>query len=119
VEGIHLDLQVDTWPVSINVAMPAGLLVNELLTNSLKHAFEGREGGTISLRSLVDDEGCRLTISDDGVGLPDGAQWPRKGELSGMFVQSLRQNARAAVDFQSRPGEGVRVTVIFKRDDAT
>jgi len=118
VEGIHLDLQVDTWPVSINVAMPAGLLVNEILTNSLKHAFEGRDGGTISLQSLVDDKGCRLTISDDGVGLPEGAQWPRKGELGAMFVQSLRQNARAGFDFQSTPGEGVRVTVIFTRDNA-
>lgn len=46
VEGIHLDMQVDTWPVSINVAMPTGLVVNELLTNALKHAFAGREGGT-------------------------------------------------------------------------
>jgi two-component sensor histidine kinase len=118
VEGIHLDLQVDTWPVSINVAMPAGLLVNELLTNSLKHAFKGREGGTISLRCLIDEEGCRLSISDDGVGLPKDAQWPRTGELSGMFVQSLRQNARARLEVQSRPGEGLRVTVIFTRDDA-
>jgi two-component sensor histidine kinase len=118
VEGIHLDLQVDTWPVSINVAMPAGLLVNELLTNSFKHAFEGRDGGTISLRSLVDDGGCRLIVSDDGVGLPDGVEWPRKGQLSGMFVQSLRQNAHAHVDLQSAPGEGVRVTVLFTRDDA-
>ena len=43
VEGIHLNLQVDTWPVSLDVAMPAGLVVNELLTNALKHAFAGRE----------------------------------------------------------------------------
>jgi two-component sensor histidine kinase len=117
-EGIQLDLRVDSWPVSINVAMPAGLLVNELLTNSLKHAFEGREGGTLSLRSLVNEAGFRLSIGDDGVGLPEGAEWPAKGRLSGMFVQSLRQNARARVDFQSTPGEGVSVTVIFARDDA-
>ena len=44
VEGIHLDLQVDAWPVSIDVAMPAGLVVNELMTNAFKHAFQGREG---------------------------------------------------------------------------
>ena len=55
VEGIRLDLKVDTWPVSINVAMPAGLVVNELLTNALKHAFAGRDGGTITLHSLVDE----------------------------------------------------------------
>ena len=49
VEGIRLDLKVDTWPVSINVAMPTGLVVNELMTNALKHAFVGRDGGTITV----------------------------------------------------------------------
>jgi len=39
VEGIRLALKVDTWPVSINAAMPASLVVNELMTNALKHAF--------------------------------------------------------------------------------
>lgn len=47
-EGVRLDLKVDTWPVSINVAMPTGLVVNEVMTNSLKHAFNDRDGGTIS-----------------------------------------------------------------------
>ena len=44
VEGIRLDLKVDHAPASINVAMPAGLLVNELLTNAFKYAFAGRGG---------------------------------------------------------------------------
>jgi two-component sensor histidine kinase len=42
VDGIRLDLKVDHAPVSINVAMPVGLLVNELLTNAFKYAFGGR-----------------------------------------------------------------------------
>ncbi len=79
VEGIRLDLKVDTWPVSINVAMPTGLVVNEVLTNALKHAFVGREGGTITLHSLVDETGCRILIADDGVGLPEGMLWPTTG----------------------------------------
>ncbi len=58
IEGIRLNLQVDAYPVSVNVAMPTGLLVNELLTNSLKHAFVGRDSGTITLRSLSDGNGC-------------------------------------------------------------
>jgi PAS domain S-box-containing protein len=118
VEGIHLDLQVDTWPVSVNVAMPTGLAVNELLTNALKHAFQGREGGTITLRSLVDNDGCRVSVADDGVGLPKGVEWPQKGKLSSLIVQSLRQNARARVDLVSTPGKGVQVTIFFARDDA-
>lgn len=115
VEGIRLDLKVDAWPVSINVAMPAGLVVNELLTNALKHAFSGREGGTITLHSLVDDTGCRVIVADDGVGLKEGAVWPQPGKMSALIVQSLRQNARARIDVASTPGKGLRVTMLFAR----
>jgi PAS domain S-box-containing protein len=115
VEGIRLDLKVDSYPVSVNVAMPTGLVVNELLTNSLKHAFAGRDGGTITLHSLSDGDGCRITVADDGVGLPDTAKWPRRGKLSAMIVQSLRQNAKASFDVASSPGQGVRVTIGFSR----
>jgi PAS domain S-box-containing protein len=119
VEGIHLDLQVDTWPVSINVAMPAGLLVNELLTNALKYAFDGRSGGTITLHSLVDTYGCHVMVSDDGVGLAPGVRWPEAGKLSAMIVRSLRENAKARVDVESMSGKGMCVTVFFARADAT
>jgi two-component sensor histidine kinase len=117
-EGIHLDLQVDTWPVSINVAMPAGLVVNELLTNALKHAFQGRDGGVIQLHSLIDPMGCRVIVADDGVGLPAGESWPAPGKMSALFVRSLRQNAKADIVVTSEPGKGVRVEILFSRADA-
>jgi two-component sensor histidine kinase len=119
VEGIRLDLKIDTWPVSINVAMPTGLVVNELLMNALKHGFKGRNGGTITLHSLVDDKGCQVVIADDGVGLPEGVKWPQPGKLSSLIVQSLRENAKAAVDVKSDPGRGVRVTITFTREAAS
>ena len=113
-EGIRLDLKVDTFPVSVNVAMPAGLVVNEVLTNTLKHGFQGRGGGTITLHSTASGEGCRVLIADDGVGLPDGVEWPRKGSLSAMIVRSLRENAKAGLAVESGPG-GTRVTITFTR----
>lgn len=119
VEGIHLDLQVDTWPVSLDVAMPTGLVVNELLTNALKHAFVGREGGTIALKSLVDDTGCRITVSDDGIGLDPSVIWPRPGKLSALIVQSLRQNAGALLSIASSPGAGMKVEIFFARAAAS
>ncbi|WP_284314097.1 sensor histidine kinase [Labrys miyagiensis] len=118
VEGIRLDLKVDTWPVSINVAMPTGLVVNELLMNALKHGFKGREGGTITLHSLVDATGCRVVIADDGLGLSEGEEWPKRGKLSYLILQSLRENAKAKVEVQSRPGGGMRVTISFARHAA-
>ena len=111
VEGIHLDLQLDTWLVSLDVAMPTGLVVNELMTNALKHAFHGRDGGTITLHSAADGEVCRVLIADDGVGLPAGATWPHPGKLSAMIVRSLMTNAKATLDVQSAPGQGMRVKI--------
>jgi len=115
VEGVRLDLKVDSYPVSLNVAMPTGLVVNELLTNALKHAFKGRDGGTITLQSLADDKGCRVVIADDGVGLPEGASWPQRGKLGALIAQSLRDNAKARLEVTSSPGAGMRVNILFTR----
>lgn len=118
VEGIRLDMKVDTYPVSINVAMPTGLVVNELLTNALKHAFQGREGGTITLHSIVDGDGCRIVVADDGIGLPEGETWPKRGKLGALIARSLTENAKAEFEVNSSAGEGTRVTIVFKRSAA-
>jgi two-component sensor histidine kinase len=117
-EGIRLDLKVDVYPVSVNVAMPTGLVVNELLTNALKHAFVGRPSGTITLHSLTDADGCRIIIADDGIGLPEGVTWPKRGKLGSAIVQSLQENAKARLEIDSSPEGGLRVTIVFKRSDA-
>jgi len=114
-EGITLDTKLASYPLSINVAMPCGLVVNELLTNSLKHAFVGRDGGTITLRSETDGDGCRVLVADDGVGLPKGETWPKHGKLGALIVQSLRDNANAEIEVKSDPGSGTAVTIIFKK----
>ncbi len=119
VQGIHLDLQVDTWLVSLDVAMPTGLVVNELLTNALKHAFVGRDGGSITLHSRTDPTGgCRVLVADDGVGLPQGSTWPKPGKLSALIVRSLLQNAQARMNVDSAPGQGMQVEICFQCADA-
>jgi two-component sensor histidine kinase len=115
VEGIRLNLKVDTYPVSIDVAMPTGLVVNELLTNALKHAFTGRDGGTVTLHSTVSGDGCRVIIADDGVGIPAGETWPKPGKLGALIARSLTENAKAQFDVRSSSSEGTTVTIVFKR----
>jgi two-component sensor histidine kinase len=118
VEGIRLDTRIDTWPVSVDVAMPAGLVVNEVLTNALKHAFVGRDQGVIKLHSLIDDVGCHITVADNGIGLPVDMGWPRPGTLSALMVKSLQQNASAKLSVKSTPDKGVTVVISFARSDA-
>jgi two-component sensor histidine kinase len=118
-EGIRLALKADAWPVSVNVAMPTGLVVNELITNALKYAFQGREGGTITLNCLVDEVGCRVEVADDGVGLPAGTTWPLPGKLSALIVTTLRENAHAQLHVDSQPGRGMSVIIRFTRAAAS
>jgi two-component sensor histidine kinase len=110
-EAVRLNMQVDACPMSINIAMPVGLIVNEAMTNALKHAFEDRAGGTVTLACRRTDAGCDVTVEDDGVGLPPGTEWPSPGKLGTLVVQSLRENARAELRVWSEPGEGTRVTI--------
>jgi PAS domain S-box-containing protein len=115
VDGIHLDLATDSWLVSPNVAMPIGLAVNELMTNALKHAFVGREAGTVRLECVASDSEHRVSVSDDGAGMPAGVTWPQPGKMGSMIAHSLEQNAGGRVEVASAPGEGVRVTIRFPR----
>lgn len=70
IEGVRLELGVDVWPFSINIAMLTGLVVNEFMTNALKHSFVGRDKSVISLSSSVNDEDYRVIVSDDGSDCP-------------------------------------------------
>jgi PAS domain S-box-containing protein len=114
-EGIRLDLKVDAYMVSVNTALPAGLVVNELMMNALKHAFGDRDDGTITLHCLTDHKGCRVVVADDGSGFPEGVKWPQPGKLSAHIVQSLRDNAKASIEIDSTPESGTRVTINFTK----
>ena len=76
-------------------------------------------GGTITLHSIVNGDGCRVVVADDGVGLPDGETWPKPGgKLGALIARSLTENAKAQFDVSSSAGEGTKVTIAFKRSAA-
>jgi len=113
-DGIRLDLKVDHAPVSLNIALPVGLVVNELLTNSFKYAFGGRGTGVISVECLRKGEKrYRIVVADDGAGLPEGVTWPVPGKIGALIVQTLRENAKTDLNVESAPDKGVRVTISF------
>jgi PAS domain S-box-containing protein len=65
--------QVAEYPLPISTAVPVGLIANELLTNAFKHAFVNRKNGMIEVSLGASGNGkIALTVSDDGVGLPEG-----------------------------------------------
>jgi PAS domain S-box-containing protein len=113
-EAVQLDIKVNYAPVSVNVALPVGFLVNELLTNAFKYAFRGRGSGRIAVECLRDDDGrYRVAVADDGVGLAPGETWPRPDKLGSFVLQTLSENVELEREVISAPGEGLRVSLSF------
>jgi PAS domain S-box-containing protein len=71
---ISIDIELPSMKLPINAAIPCGLIVNELISNALKHAFPGDRRGRVGVAMKHEEENhVSLTVSDDGVGLPDEA----------------------------------------------
>ena len=85
---VQLKIEAEEVHLNINTAIPCGLIVNELVSNALKHGFpEGRKGQLqIELRRIPGD-GYVLGVTDDGVGFPEGLDF-RKTETLGMQIIS-------------------------------
>jgi len=112
--GIEIAVEVGYCPMSINVAMPAGLLVNEMLTNALKYAFVGRRDGKLKLICRLDGSRVTVVVSDDGVGLGEGQEWPSPRKLGALILQTLKENAKnVAFKVESIRGQGTWLTLAF------
>jgi PAS domain S-box-containing protein len=113
VPGVDLKLELDQVLVSIDTAVPCGLVVNELLSNALRHAFTGRDSGTIgvSLRTIAGS--CLvLEVADNGVGLPPGMDYHNSGTLGLQTIVGIVEHqlqGSIAVDGSA----GLRCTVEF------
>ena len=114
IPGVEIDIEVGYCPLSINVAMPSGLLVNEMLTNALKYAFAGRHGGHLKLICKQDDGRVNVIVSDDGVGLGENQEWPSPRKLGALILQTLKENAmNVAFRAESIRGQGTWFTLAF------
>jgi len=84
-------LNVDCEPIHIDVekAIPCGLIVNEIVTNSLKHAFAGKESGEIQVTARRIDGLIQIEVGDDGDGFPENADFEKKHGLGFKLIKSL------------------------------
>ena len=97
-------------------ATPCGLLVNELISNALKHAFAPGQSGEICVRLYPDtEEGFwRLSVSDNGVGLPAGYKETRKASLGLQLASELAMQMGGHMETSSLPAQGARFEVRFR-----
>jgi two-component sensor histidine kinase len=106
---VAIRLELSTLNVSIEKAIPIGLIVTELVTNSMRHAFEGRPGG--SIRASLSSEGGRATlvVSDDGVGLPPRFDWRASRSMGLRIIRTLADQLGGSVEIEGADGVTCRI----------
>jgi PAS domain S-box-containing protein len=101
---IRLDIDIGKIMVDINIAIPLGLIINELISNALKHAFPSGRKGTITITRLYDKEVLTLVIRDDGIGLPPDLDWKNPESLGLRLVNSLIDQLDGTIELGKEKG---------------
>ncbi|QCO18436.1 GAF domain-containing protein (plasmid) [Azospirillum brasilense] len=109
--AVRLETAMDDLQLDLDRAVPCGLIVNELVSNALKHAFPGGRGGVLGVVLAVDGRECRLTVRDDGVGLPGGYDPDRMDTLGFQLIADLVAQLHGSLEYN--PSTGTEFVVAF------
>lgn len=115
--GSRAQCRVDAEPVPISVqqAVPCGLIVSELVTNAVKHAFGKGEIGEVTVRAKARNAMVQLEVQDNGKGLPEDFDSGHSESLGMQLVTNLTRQLKGSV-VVSREG-GARFTVVFPMEE--
>jgi two-component sensor histidine kinase len=108
---IELAVDIDDVPLGIDAAVPCGLIVNELVSNSLKHAFSPEQEGRITIALNRRDNGdYALVVGDDGVGFPAGVDFRHTDSLGLQLVTALVDQLEGTIKLDARAGTRFEIT---------
>ncbi len=111
---ISLKVDAENIRLDINRAIPLGLIINELVTNALKHAFQDQQQGNITVSlSKTDNSYLVLKVSDDGSGMPPKVDFREAGTLGLQLVKDLSDQLRGTLNVRPVESSGTLVELTF------
>ncbi len=112
-ENISLDLKIEDISFGIKTAIPCGLILNELFSNSLKYAFpEGQKGRIQISLQLLKNKSCELIFRDNGVGIPGDIDFDKTESLGLYLIKILTEQIEGTVSMSRR--NGTMFKIIFR-----
>ena len=112
--SLHTDLQ--PLMLDLDKAIPCGLILNELVSNALKHAFPGGRAGRVEVSSALDGTKVRIALADDGVGFPSAHHQGSDSGLGMELVQVLIGQLDGSLERTTSPGStGTTYLINFER----
>ena len=115
-ERILLEIKADRISLDIDTAVPCGLIINEIVSNSLKHAFGDDKNGHIRISVTEQEErNYCLVIADDGSGFPHEFTAETADSLGIQLIQALTDQLEGTMNIDTAPGKGTTYTINFRR----
>ena len=112
---VRLNTDVQKVELGLDQAIPCGLILNELLSNALKHGFPNGAEGIIDLKVELSGRQVRISMADNGVGLPQDFHEERSANLGLQLVQTLTGQIDGRIERQ--PGAGAQWVLTFERSN--
>jgi two-component sensor histidine kinase len=109
---LTLEVRADPVAVDLDTAVTLGLIANELLLNALKHGFDQRSAGKLTVELHAGNPN-QMIVRDDGSGLPLGFDATRNPGLGIELVLGMTQQIRGEVKIENDPAGGTRTTIFF------
>lgn len=100
---IH-ELKCPETEIDVEVAVPIGLIVNEIVTNSYKYAFTIKEKGRIAVEVIPEEPGMTIIITDNGIGLPEEFDWQQQKSFGLKMVGTLVNKLKAHIEIKNDDG---------------
>ena len=109
-DNVTLAIDAATVWLTVDRAIPCGLIVNELVTNALKHAFPAGRKGQLRIQLRPSDPTMvELVVSDDGIGIPASFDLKTSGSLGMTLVTLLVKQIEGQLEIDSRAGTTFRI----------
>jgi len=110
---VKIIINIDEISIHSNLLSPLGLIINELITNSLKYAFSAEEDGTITVTAHRDNNHVVLTYEDNGAGFKDQSA-PELSQGFGMkLIRMLVMQINGSLAYENRIGNGIKYLIEF------
>ncbi|PCJ27679.1 MAG: hypothetical protein COA97_03415 [Flavobacteriales bacterium] len=113
-ELVELDLSVGSVFLDLDLSIPCGLIINELVSNSLKHAFGNNKKGLIKIELFEKNENVILKVGDNGLGLSNEINYKETDSLGLQLVMTLVEQINGKIDLNNK--KGTIFTIIFKKE---
>ncbi len=110
---IHIDC--DNIVLNVNQAMPCALILNEVISNSIEHAFPNREKGTIWIKFKEQEGRIHVSIKDNGIGIPDSVLQKKQSSMGITIIQTLIRQLNAEKEVKNDKGTELKFS--FARQD--